>query len=1037
MEKRKRIIAFILVLVMLLTVSPDISGTATTALAASALKVTNVKNGKKILYQGSSFQLKTNAENISYKSSKKSVAAVTDGGIIYAKKKGKAVITVTDKNGNAKKVKVTVKKAVAYTISKAAGTYTSDIKVKLTAKKNYKIYYTTTKKFSKSKVVGGGKNKTFAVSKTTMLSLYIVKKTESKTVVSMNRTSAREPLSCYIQYQYTISKEAVSGENTDAEKDTSSSPSPADTATPDTANTQTDNPPEPPDGGFNGEGGNDNPGQTGNGDSGDEAAAQVIIDEELEAAAEMAAAYTPEEVTVKEPAVTDENTPKITLGSETPVFENNAEDSSEYEVSGSLRTLTIKKAGTYILTGGTIEEPVTNLEIIVKKGITEEVNLVWDTLIIDNSGLGSASAEEDVPVFCVNKETAAVNVTLVGKSVLKGNSSYSSAPASGIIYAKDSSTVLSFMASDDSASLTVTDSMPASMDFSENDPSDGIVAKGTLIMNSGTYHVTVNGDCLKATGADGEGGVTVNGGSYQLTSNKGNAIKSKNGNVIINGGLVCTEYTAGDGINAKNYSVIITGGDITIDNCYGDGIQGENVNISGDDTEITISTYYENAGKNYYNSSLGSGNYNILTSTNSTKKEVVNVDTGSHKGIKAGTKACSYSYSSVSEESDYEAGTAYSQKASGGLVISGGNIAVDTTNTGIKYNGSSSRGRADSSNLSAANEDQYIVGSPDDAIHSNNICVISGGTLNLSSADDGITAPDTLLLINNCNIMIETCYEGVEGGNIYIGKSTGETKAPNIIVYSNDDGVNAASKTNVTYAYVDESEEKYTKTQTSSTGNTFQILDGYLNIMIGDDEVHSFSLPVQGETNTTGTYSSDGDGIDCNGSFYAYGGTVIVYGSTTGDNSPIDTDDTYYIGSGVTLLAVGNSGMIENPTSTGQITLSTNNSSSFGSGGPGESGENMPGGSQGGFGGNSSSSGYAADTAFGIIDSRKNTVLAIQPSKTYSYILYSSPELASGTTYTFYSGGNVSGEKVADSVYDFRYTGYGTSGSTTVKTVTP
>ena len=146
------------------------------------------------------------------------------------------------------------------------------------------------------------------------------------------------------------------------------------------------------------------------------------------------------------------------------------------------------------------------------------------------------------------------------------------------------------------------------------------------------------------------------------------------------------------------------------------------------------------------------------------------------------------------------------------------------------------------------------------------------------------------------------------------------------VIYSNDDGINAASKSSTTYVYADESEEKYTKTTVSSSDNVLNVYSGYVNVMIADDETHTITLPVKNGNNNTITYSADGDGIDCNGSFYAYGGTIIVIESTSCDNSPIDTDSTYYIGSGVTLLAVGSSGMIENPTSVRQAYLCTGSS---------------------------------------------------------------------------------------------------------------
>lgn len=236
----------------------------------------------------------------------------------------------------------------------------------------------------------------------------------------------------------------------------------------------------------------------------------------------------------------------------------------------------------------------------------------------------------------------------------------------GVIEAKGTDTVLTFASYDetDIGSLSVTDAMDAdTTDYGSEDPSDGISCKGTLNIQSGTYEISSNGDCLKGTGSDGSGGVYITGGSLSLTSALGSGIKSKNGNISISGG-----------------KVIIT-------HCQGDGIQGEWISISGDDTYVDITTEYENAGVNYYSNSLCSGNYNTLTSNNSTKTETVNVDTGSHKGIKAGTKSSTYSYTSVSDDSTLVAGQTYSTEASGGLVITGGTIIVDTTQSGIKYNG--------------------------------------------------------------------------------------------------------------------------------------------------------------------------------------------------------------------------------------------------------------------------------------------------------------------------------------------------------------
>ena len=1060
MPKRLRCLTACLVaLALLLT---NMGGVSNTVWAASGgtskgIKITNVPGKRKIMYAGSSFALKANGKVKSYASSRPSVVDVDKSGVMYAKTKGNAQITITGANGTKAQIKVTVKNAAYYRISKNAGTYSAAIDVEIKAKKGYKVYYTTSGKFKTGRVIKSGKKKTISVEKTTTVSVYAVKKTAKVSARQLNMAAKRHRYAYYVQYKYTIDKnenddsdkvdktESISTEEAGTEETETESGSTEEAGTEETE-TESGSTEEigteetETEGGSTEEAGTEET-ETESESTEIRSEEEIAILSKINAAVAAISINVPKEMTVS-PARIESDTPQIALSSAGMTSMNLDSDAVICSENETFRTLTIRQAGTYVISGGTRQEPLTNFVIAVEDNISEEVNLIWDHLVINNSAMG-AIQEENVPVFSVGKSTEAVNITLKGVSVITGNGSYTGSPVA-IICAENNGNILTFQAydGDDTAGLTVIDAMDSAMDFGNEDPADGIYSKGTLILNSGNIQVTSNGECLKGTGKGGSGGIFVNGGTYTLRSDLGGALKSKNGVIAVKAGNITSTYTAGDSIQAKNYDVVITGGTITIDHCYGDGIQGENVTISGEDTVLDIKTYFENAGINYYNTSLGSGNYNMLTTNESTKKEVVNVDTGSHKGIKGGTKACTYSYESVGDASSYTAGETYTKEASGGIVITGGTITIDTTNTGIKYNGGmggsqggfdrpgnqGDMGRENSGNgnLSAANSDgQYIIGSPDDAIHSNHTCIITGGTITIASSDDGITAPDSMMLLNECEITINQCYEGIEGGEILIGASKGSKIAPDIKIYSDDDGLNAASDASVAYVYADESEEQYTKTRVSSKDNIFQMLDGYLNIMIGDDQTHSFSLATADGTATTGTYSSDGDGIDCNGSFYAYGGTIVVYGSNSGSNSPIDTDDIYYIGSGVTLLAVGGLGMTETPDTAKQAVITYPSSGNMGA--FGRPGQNMGGGS---------SSSFSANTAFAIINENNQTILAIQPIKSYGYVLYSSPDLLSGVSYQLYSGGGVSGSLVHTDAWDYRYTEYSMSGASSLGAMT-
>ncbi|MDE7312656.1 MAG: carbohydrate-binding domain-containing protein [Eubacterium sp.] len=980
------------------------------------------------------------------KTRKKVIAAVMIGAITAA------AIPQSPTSAAAASVETGVSKK-AYSLSKKAGTYTKSIKIKLRANSGYFVYYSKSGSLTKNKVIKSGQSKTFTISKTTTLTVYA-----SKTAKTTKQLKTAQAKNAAAKYVYKIKTASTDTTQTDT--------------------TGTADPAGSTDSTASGSAGNTgSPNQPASGNEGDPDAAQNTA----VSMAAKAAAYESDalkaKAALKTPATTSASTPVITC-SQTHAEVSSLKDAASVAVdtSGSMCTVTIKKAGTYLLTGGSESSPAKNISISVAKDIAGDVDLVLDSLFIDNSALGKADGE-DTPVIGIEKGTKKVTVTLQGTSSLIGNSSFAKEPASGIIYAADSDAVLTMLAKDASARLSVTDRTDPEA-YGKYDPSDGIFSKGTLILQSGIYNISVNGDCLKGSGSDGAGGIMVLDGSYQLKSQLGNGMKSKNGTISIYGGTVSMSYTAQDGINAKNAAVQILGGDITIGQCYGDGIQGENVLICGDDTKLAITTCFADAGKNFYDPQLGSGNYNTLNKTQTTKTEVIHVDTGSHKGIKAGTKACTYSYQSVASESSKETGKTYTTQASGGIIITGGQIKVNTAGTGIKYNGST---RQDSNlgGITPANNDgQYIIGSPEDTVHSNNDFLMTGGTLELTSADDGITAQGSVTILNDSVIDILDSYEGIEGKTIIVGST--KQASPRITISSNDDGVNAASDASLHYDYTDESEEACTKIKTASSDNTFYMLDGYLNIRIADDNAHTFSLPTADGSMTNGSFTANGDGIDCNGSFYAYGGTVIVYGTTSNDNSPIDTDAAYYIGSGVTILATGSGGMTENPTGMAQAAITYGG---MGGGKPGNGNENegampgngnenkgaMPGsgnGNEGAMPGNGNGFGteppagmdgnaappanadgnegnmappndqdaamnppnpgmpnmpqgqmgaslsVSAGTSVAVLGQDGNTVVAFQAPKSFGYLFYSSPKLAAGSTYTISSGGSVGGTLV-------------------------
>lgn len=145
------------------------------------------------------------------------------------------------------------------------------------------------------------------------------------------------------------------------------------------------------------------------------------------------------------------------------------------------------------------------------------------------------------------------------------------------------------------------------------------------------------------------------------------------------------------------------------------------------------------------------------------------------------------------------------------------------------------------------------INSSDDAIHTNSGNVlIKGGTLDLTTLDDGIHA-DELVKIDGGEITVNGAYEGIEGAYVEIGGGT-------IYITASDDGINAAS----------------------------------------DDESVNEHIIISGGTIMV---DASGDGLDSNGTIYVSGGTLIVYGPTTGADTGLDADGGILIDGGNVFVA--------------------------------------------------------------------------------------------------------------------------------------
>lgn len=292
-------------------------------------------------------------------------------------------------------------------------------------------------------------------------------------------------------------------------------------------------------------------------------------------------------------------------------------------------------------------------------------------------------------------------------------------------------------------------------------------------------------------------------------------------------------------------------------------------------------------------------------------------------------------------------------KAGKALVISGGSITIDAQ---------------------------------DDALHTDGDMTISGGECILSTGDDGAHAALSLTVLDG-KITVLTSYEGLEANQITL--ADGE-----LDITASDDGINAnggsdgfsggfgggfgGRRSDMNSQSGDMTPPDNSNMQTPPDGNA---PSGNPPTMPGQDAADSTTTddttdkqPVLLITGGKITVNADGDGLDSNGDLRVEGGDITINGPSNGGNGALDIG-TENGGAGViaggTLIALGTSSMTENfgSTSTQCAFLVTMNS-------------------------------FGAGETITITDSQGNVLYTGVTVKSANSVVFSSPDLVVGETYT-------------------------------------
>lgn len=296
-------------------------------------------------------------------------------------------------------------------------------------------------------------------------------------------------------------------------------------------------------------------------------------------------------------------------------------------------------------------------------------------------------------------------------------------------------------------------------------------------------------------------------------------------------------------------------------------------------------------------------------------------------------------------------------KAGKALVISGGSITIDAQ---------------------------------DDALHTDGDMTISGAECILSTGDDGAHAELSLTVLDG-KITVLTSYEGLEANQITL--AGGE-----LDITASDDGINAnggsdgfsggfgggfgGRRSDMNSQSGDMTPPDNSNMQTPPDGNA---PSGNAPTMPGQDAADSMTTddttikqPLLLITGGEITVNADGDGLDSNGNLRVEGGDITINGPANGGNGALDIG-TENGGAGViaggTLIALGTSSMAENfgSTSTQCAFLVTMNS-------------------------------FGAGETITITDSQGNVLYTGVTVKSANSVVFSSPDLTVGETYTLTIG---------------------------------
>jgi hypothetical protein len=290
---------------------------------------------------------------------------------------------------------------------------------------------------------------------------------------------------------------------------------------------------------------------------------------------------------------------------------------------------------------------------------------------------------------------------------------------------------------------------------------------------------------------------------------------------------------------------------------------------------------------------------------------------------------------------------------------------------------------------------------------------IESGDINITSGKDAITAETDALISDgtftltsgggsNYSVPIGTSAKGIKGlvltiiaGGAFTIDAADDAIHSNNTVIIDDGGFAIATKDQAIHAdavaTINAGTLNISKSYEGIEAAAITINDGNISMVTSDDGFNATkgrrtesndgsSLVIKG--GTIAVNSSRGDGLDSNGNAAISGGTMIVHGPQSQPEVAFDINGTFGLSGGLFIATGPNSGnMIEVPSnSSTQYSIYV-----------------------------AFSGGLSSSSLFHIQDASGNDMVTFKPVRNLYYIVFSSPNLTRGTTYSVYTGGSSTG----------------------------